>query len=83
MATTTITRENVEARVVETIAELGPDPAAITPDATFESLDVDSLDLVELTQVVEDEFGVAIPNEDAVKLKTVGDAIEYVVAHGS
>ena len=44
---------------------------------------MDSLDLVELTQVVEEEFGVVIPNEAAAKLTTVGDAIEYVVAHGS
>ncbi len=83
MATTTVTRETVEAKVVEAISDLGPDPAAVTPDATFESLDVDSLDLVELTQVVEDEFGVAIPNEEAAKMKTVGDAIDYVVAHAS
>ncbi len=83
MATTTVTRENVEAKVVEAIAELGPEIEQVTPDATFESLDVDSLDLVELTQVVEEEFGVVIPNEAAAKLTTVGDAIEYVVAHGS
>ncbi|MGI8440150.1 MAG: acyl carrier protein [Thermoleophilaceae bacterium] len=83
MATTTVTRENVEPKVIEAIAELGPEPAQVTPDATFESLDVDSLDLVELTQVVEEEFGVVIPNEDAAKLTTVGEAIEYVVAHGS
>ncbi len=83
MPTTTVTRENVEAKVVEALAELGPEPAQITPDATFESLDVDSLDLVELMQVVEEEFGVVIPNEQAAKLVTVGDAIEYVVAHGA
>ncbi len=80
---TTVTRETIEQKVVEAIAELGPDPADITPDASFESLDVDSLDLVELTQVVEEEFGVVIKGEDAQKLKTVGDAIEFVVARAS
>ena len=80
---TTVTREAIEQKVVAAISELGPDPADITPDATFESLDVDSLDLVELSQVVEEEFGVVIKGEDAQNLKTVGDAIDFVVARAS
>jgi acyl carrier protein len=83
MASTTVTREDVEQKVIDAIAELGPDRAAVVPDATFESLDVDSLDLVELAQVVEEEYGVQIKGEDAAKLKTVGDAIEFVVARAS
>ncbi len=79
----TVTRENVQAKVVEAIAELGPDADQITPETTFDSLDVDSLDLVEVTQVIEDEFGVAVSNEEAAKMSTVGDAIDYVVAQGS
>jgi acyl carrier protein len=81
--TTAITPEKVEEKVVDAIANLGPDRDRITRDATFESLDVDSLDLVELSQVVEEEFGVEVKGEDAQKLKTVGDAIDLVLARAS
>ena len=74
------TQEAVEEKVIDAIADLGPDRSEITRDATFESLDVDSLDLVEMTQVVDEEFGVQIKNEDAQQLKTVGDAIDFIVA---
>lgn len=83
MASPTITREAVQEKVVEAVAELGPDPGDVVPDATFESLDVDSLDLVELAQIVEEEYGVQIKGEDAVKLKTVGEAIDFVLARAS
>ena len=79
----TVTPETVEQKVVDAIAELGPEREDITREATFESLDVDSLDLVELAQVVEDEFGVEIKGEDAQRLETVGDAIDLVVARAS
>ena len=52
----------------------------VTREATFDQLDVDSLDLVELSQVVEDEFGVELQGEDVKDLKTVGEAIDLVVA---
>jgi acyl carrier protein len=80
---TAITPEVVEEKVVEAIVNLGPDREQVTRDATFESLDVDSLDLVELSQVVEEEFGVEVKGEDAQKLKTVGDAIDLVLARAS
>ena len=79
----TATPQAVEDKVVEAIAELGADPDEITRDATFESLDVDSLDIVELSQVIEDEFGVELKGEDAQRLKTVGDAIDLVVARAA
>jgi len=80
---TTATPQVVEEKVIEAIASLGAERDQITRDATFESLDVDSLDLVELSQVVEDEFGVEIKGEDAQKLQTVGDAIDLVVSRAS
>jgi acyl carrier protein len=80
---TAITPQIVEEKVIEAIANLGPDRDQITRDATFESLDIDSLDLVELSQVVEEEFGVEVKGEDAQKLKTVGDAIDLVLARAS
>jgi acyl carrier protein len=80
---TTITPTQVEQVIVDAIAKFGPDPSEVTPDATFETLDVDSLDLVELAQIVEDEFAVKLESDDVAKLKTVGDAIELVVARAS
>ena len=53
-------------------------PSQITREATFEELDIDSLDLVELAQVVEDEYGVVLKGEDMKELKTVGDAIDLI-----
>ena len=75
-----VTTEQVESRVVETLASFGPDQSQITREATFEELDIDSLDLVELAQVVEDEYGVVLKGEDMKELKTVGDAIDLIVA---
>jgi acyl carrier protein len=75
-----VTPDAVEDKVVETIATFGPAPAEITRDATFESLDVDSLDIVELAQVIEEEFGVALKGDDVKDIKTVGEAIDLVVS---
>lgn len=80
---TTATPEAVEEKIVDAIVELGAERDEINRDATFESLDVDSLDIVELSQVIEDEFGVELKGEDAQKLETVGDAIDLVVARAS
>ena len=76
----TITAEQVEGRVVETLASFGPDADQIARDSTFEELDIDSLDLVELAQVVEDDYGVVLKGEDMKELKTVGDAIDLIVS---
>jgi acyl carrier protein len=75
-----VTTEQVEGRVIETLASFGPDEESITRGATFEELDIDSLDLVELAQIVEDEYGVVLKGEDMKELKTVGDAIDLIVA---
>ncbi len=75
-----VTTQQVQARVVEALASFGPDPELITREATFEELDIDSLDLVELAQIVEDEYGVVLSGDDMKKLKTVGDAIDMIVS---
>ena len=75
-----VTTEQVESRVVETLASFGPDVSQITRDASFEELDIDSLDLVELAQVVEDDYGVILKGEDMKELKKVGDAIDLIVS---
>jgi acyl carrier protein len=76
----TITKQEIQARVYSALEEFGADPDALAPDATFEALDVDSLDLVELAQVVQDEYGVELKGEDMPKLKTVGDAVDLIAA---
>jgi len=76
----TVTPDQVQARVVEAIASFGPDPASITLEASFEELDIDSLDLVELAQIVEEEYGVELKSEDMAEMKTVGDAVDLIVA---
>ena len=76
----TVTAEQVENVVADALAEIGPDRELIKRDATFEELDVDSLDLVELGQIVQDEYGVEIKGEDMPKLKTVGDAVDLIVS---
>ena len=75
-----VSSQQVEQRVVETLASFGPDESQITRDATFEQLDIDSLDLVELAQIVEDEYGVVLKGEDMKELKTVGDAVDLIVS---
>ena len=75
-----VTTEQVESRVIETLATFGPDQSQITREATFEELDIDSLDLVELAQVVEDDYGVVLKGEDMKELRTVGDAVDLIVA---
>jgi len=75
-----VTADQVQTRVVETRASFGPDADQITRESTFEELDIDSLDLVELAQVVEDEYGVVLKGEDMKDLKTVGDSIDLIVS---
>jgi len=77
---TTITKQQIEERVTEALVTFGAEESAINPGATFEELDIDSLDLVELGQIVESEFGVEIAGDDVPGLKTVADVIELVAA---
>ena len=74
----TITTESIQARVFAALEEFGAEPEAIALDAPFTTLDVDSLDMVELAQIVKEEYGVEISGEDMPKLKTVGDAVTMV-----
>ena len=80
---TTVTPEAVEKVVTDALPQFGVDPAEINRDATFEDLDVDSLDLAELSQIIEDEYGVTLKGDDVGKIKTVGDAIDLVVSRGA
>lgn len=76
---------DIEQKVKDIIInELGVDADKVTAEASFvEDLGADSLDTVELVMAFEEEFGMEIPDEDAEKLQTVGDAISYIQTHQS
>ncbi|HEX8066948.1 MAG TPA: acyl carrier protein [Thermoleophilaceae bacterium] len=61
------------------VEELDVDPEAVTADATLESLNVDSLDLVEVAQLVEERWDFEIKGADAKGVRTVGDAVAMIV----
>ena len=77
---TQVSTESVEKTIYDGLVELGTERDDLTREATLESLDVDSLDLVELAQIVEDEYGVELKGDDVKDVKTVGEVIDLVVA---
>ena len=81
--TATVAKEQIQEKLTEALVELGADRDAIKPDAEFEALDVDSLDLVEMAQIVEEEWGVEITGKDMESLKTVGQAVDLVEQRAS
>ena len=78
-----MTRDEVLDRIRQHLAtELEVDPSIIVDATRFkEDLEADSLDLVELTVELEDTYGIRIPDEEAAKILTVGQAADYVAAH--
>ena len=76
-------REEILSKIQEITADrLGVDESDVTPDASFrEDLEADSLDLVELIMELEEQFGMEIPDEEAEKITTVDEAVEYVMEH--
>jgi acyl carrier protein len=71
--------EKVKKMIVE---QLGVNESEVNPEAKFiDDLGADSLDIVELVMALEDEYGIEIPDEDAEKIETVGDAIRYIEEH--
>jgi acyl carrier protein len=74
---------SIEKRVKEIIVEqLGVNENEVTPEAKFvDDLGADSLDLVELVMALEEEYNIEISDEEAEKILTVGDAIEYIQSH--
>ncbi len=75
---TTVTEAQIETLVVESLQTFGADADAITREATFEALDIDSLDLAELSQIVHEQYGVELKGSDVAEVKTVDDAIKLI-----
>ncbi|MCH9704648.1 MAG: acyl carrier protein [Proteobacteria bacterium] len=75
-----LTKDEIKDRVAKIVSEqLGVEESKITVDSKFmEDLGADSLDTVELVMALEDEFDCEIPDEEAEKLKSVGEALEYI-----
>lgn len=80
MSTTTVTPEAVEQTITEALPQFGVEESEISRDASFEELDVDSLDLAEISQIIEEKYGVELKGDDVKQIKTVGDAIDLVVS---
>ncbi|WLS99791.1 acyl carrier protein [Lactobacillus helsingborgensis] len=78
-----MTEEEIFTKIRDMLADnFEVDKDKITKDTNFTSdLDADSIDLVEFILQLEDEFGAEISDEDAEKIKTVGNAVNYIVAH--
>jgi acyl carrier protein len=76
-------REEILNKIQEITADrLGVDESDVTPEASFrEDLEADSLDLVELIMELEEQFGMEIPDEEAEKITTVEEAVDYVQEH--
>jgi acyl carrier protein len=74
----TQSKEQIAQRVTDALVEFGEERENVTPEARFEDLDVDSLDLVELAQIVEDEYGVELKDSDLDQVQTVSDVVELI-----
>jgi acyl carrier protein len=77
-----VTQEAVLEKIKEIVPKFGVEPSDVTLDATLEDLDMDSLDVVEIMQAIEDDFGIRVPDEDLEGLTTMGDTIAAVVKNG-
>jgi acyl carrier protein len=73
------TATDVQTTVTDALESFGAEPSDITREASLESLDIDSLDLAELSQIAEEKYGVALKSSDMERIKTVGDAIDVIV----
>ena len=72
--------DQIEKVITESLVTFGADADQINRDAALETLDIDSLDLAELSQIIEEQFGVELTSGDVAEIRTVGDAIDLVAA---
>jgi acyl carrier protein len=76
----TTTNTEVRQVVTEALVSFGADADQITADATFAALDVDSLDLAEMAQIIDDKFGVELNGNDVKGIETIDDLVALVVS---
>jgi acyl carrier protein len=81
MATTGVTEEQVQKRIVEALVEFGADPDEMRPEATLEELEIDSLDLFELGQILNQEFGIEVDPDDFENVQTLGEAQSTMIGY--
>lgn len=77
-----VTPDEVLNKIKEIVPKFGVNPDDVTNESTLEDLDMDSLDVVEIMQAIEDDLGIRVPDEDLEELKTIGDAVTAVVKNG-
>jgi acyl carrier protein len=76
---TTATKDQITERVIAALVEIGEgELGEITPDSRFDQLDIDSLDLVELADVIELEYGLEISDDELDGIETIGDVVTFV-----
>lgn len=79
----TSTTAEIETTVFEALKEFGAEADAVTREASFEELDIDSLDLAELSQIVQEKHGVTLKSADIESIKTVGEALDLIAARAA
>jgi acyl carrier protein len=72
------TTAQIEKVITDSLISFGADAGAVNRDAELTALDIDSLDLAELSQIIEEQFGVELTSADVAEIATVGDAIDIV-----
>lgn len=77
-----VTAEEVLNKIKEIVPKFGVNPDDVSDSSTLEDLDMDSLDVVEIMQAIEDDLGIRVPDEDLEDLTTIGDAVAAVVKNG-
>jgi acyl carrier protein len=75
---TTDTTAEIQKTIFEALESFGAEPDAITREATFEELDIDSLDVAELAQITEDKWNVKMSTDDLAGISTVGDVLDLI-----
>jgi acyl carrier protein len=77
-----VTQEEVLNKIKEVVPKFGVNPDDVNLGSTLEDLDMDSLDVVEIMQAIEDDLKIRVPDEDLEDLSTIGDAVAAVVKNG-
>ncbi len=83
MSTTTITREQAERLIIDAMERFGPDLRGVSRESELAARGIAASDLIELSRIIEEEFGVATEPSELAGLRTVGDTIDLVVARAS